>query len=74
VDRGAPRRVRSLLVIAESEARALELAERHLLIRVYLRTAPALAIYPGALISLTVISINFVGDGLRDALDPRLRI
>ncbi len=40
----------------------------------YLRTAPALAIYPGALISLTVISINFAGDGLRDALDPRLRI
>jgi len=32
-----------------------------------------LAIYPGMLISLTVISINFVGDGLRDALDPRLR-
>ncbi|HBY97253.1 MAG TPA: peptide ABC transporter permease [Chloroflexi bacterium] len=39
----------------------------------YLRTAPAVAVYPGALISLTVISINFVGDGLRDALDPRLR-
>ncbi len=39
----------------------------------YLRTAPEVAIYPGALISLTVISINFVGDGLRDALDPRLR-
>lgn len=42
--------------------------------QVYLRTVPTLAIYPGALISLTVISINFVGDGLRDALDPRLRI
>ncbi len=39
----------------------------------YLRTAPALAIYPGVLISLTVIGINFAGDGLRDALDPRLR-
>jgi peptide/nickel transport system permease protein len=39
----------------------------------YLRTAPEMTIYPGALISLTVISINFVGDGLRDALDPRLR-
>jgi peptide/nickel transport system permease protein len=39
----------------------------------YLRMAPEVAIYPGALISLTVISINFVGDGLRDALDPRLR-
>ncbi|MGQ0569832.1 MAG: ABC transporter permease [Armatimonadota bacterium] len=40
----------------------------------YLRTAPAMAIYPGALISLTVMSINFAGDGLRDALDPRLRV
>jgi ABC-type dipeptide/oligopeptide/nickel transport system permease subunit len=38
----------------------------------YLREAPALAIYPGALISITVMCINFVGDGLRDALDPRL--
>jgi peptide/nickel transport system permease protein len=39
----------------------------------YLRNAPAVAIYPGALISLTVICINFIGDGLRDALDPRMR-
>jgi len=39
----------------------------------YFRILPMLAIYPGMLISLTVISINFVGDGLRDALDPRLR-
>ena len=30
-------------------------------------------ILPGALISLTVLSVNFIGDGLRDALDPRLR-
>jgi len=37
------------------------------------RTNPELAIWPGVLISLTVISINFLGDGLRDALDPRLR-
>jgi peptide/nickel transport system permease protein len=40
----------------------------------FFRVNPMLAIYPGALISLTVISINFVGDGLRDALDPRLRM
>ncbi len=40
----------------------------------YLRTSPELAIYPGLLISLTVVSINFVGDGLRDALDPQLRL
>jgi peptide/nickel transport system permease protein len=39
----------------------------------FFRTHPMLAIYPGMLISLTVISINFVGDGLRDALDPWLR-
>lgn len=39
----------------------------------YLRQAPLLAIWPGALIALTVIAINFVGDGLRDALDPRLK-
>lgn len=38
----------------------------------YLRAYPGLAIYPGVLISLTVVSINFLGDGLRDALDPRL--
>jgi len=38
----------------------------------YLRTYPGLAIYPGLLISLTVVSINFLGDGLRDALDPRM--
>ncbi len=39
----------------------------------YLRTAPALAVYPGLLISLTVVSINFLGDALRDALDPARR-
>src|SRR5215216_5315298 len=34
-------------------------------------TAPWLAIFPGLLIFATIMSINFVGDGLRDALDPR---
>ena len=33
--------------------------------------APWLAIFPGLLIFLTIMAINFVGDGLRDALDPR---
>jgi len=33
-------------------------------------TAPWTAIYPGLMIFLTVIAINFIGDGLRDALDP----
>lgn len=37
----------------------------------YLTTAPHLAILPGVAITLAVASFNFVGDGLRDALDPR---
>lgn len=37
----------------------------------YLETAPWLWIFPGALILITVLSVNYVGDGLRDALDPR---
>lgn len=40
----------------------------------YLRTAAWLAVFPGLLITLTVSSINFVGDGLREAIDPRLRM
>jgi peptide/nickel transport system permease protein len=39
----------------------------------YVLYAPWVAIYPGAMISLTVLGFNFAGDGLRDALDPRLR-
>ena len=39
--------------------------------RNYLDIAPHWAIFPGLLIFLTVLSINFIGDGLRDALDPR---
>jgi peptide/nickel transport system permease protein len=34
---------------------------------------PERVIWPGVLISLTVLSVNYVGDGLRDALDPRIR-
>jgi peptide/nickel transport system permease protein len=37
----------------------------------YIESAPWLWIFPGSLIVLTVLSINFIGDGLRDALDPR---
>jgi len=33
--------------------------------------APFLAILPGILIFLTVISFNFIGDGLQDAIDPK---
>jgi peptide/nickel transport system permease protein len=38
----------------------------------YLTSAPWLAIIPGLAITLAVTSFNFVGDGLRDALDPRM--
>lgn len=37
----------------------------------YLDIAPHWALFPGTLIFLTVLAINFIGDGLRDALDPR---
>jgi peptide/nickel transport system permease protein len=37
----------------------------------YIQTAPWLWFFPGLLILLTVLCINFIGDGLRDALDPR---
>jgi peptide/nickel transport system permease protein len=37
----------------------------------YLDLAPHLALFPGLLIFLTVLSVNYIGDGLRDALDPR---
>src|SRR5712671_4039241 len=37
----------------------------------YLDIAPYWALFPGAAIFLAVLSINFIGDGLRDALDPR---
>ena len=37
----------------------------------YIQSAPWLWFFPGLLILLTVLCINFIGDGLRDALDPR---
>ena len=39
--------------------------------RNYLRQNPALALYPGICIMISVLSCNLLGDGLRDALDPR---
>ncbi len=39
-----------------------------------LQNMPWLWIPPGAAIAITVMAVNFVGDGLRDALDPRIRI
>lgn len=41
--------------------------------RNYLQINPAWIIAPGALISITVMAVNYIGDGIRDALDPRLR-
>jgi peptide/nickel transport system permease protein len=41
--------------------------------RSYLRSAPWVTFFPGAAIFLIVVSFNLLGDGLRDALDPRLR-
>jgi peptide/nickel transport system permease protein len=39
----------------------------------FLRTAPHLTLFPGLLLCITSFSISVLGDGLRDALDPRLR-
>jgi ABC-type dipeptide/oligopeptide/nickel transport system permease subunit len=41
--------------------------------RGYIRTKPHLIAVPGIIIALTVLSINLLGDGLRSALDPKLR-
>lgn len=39
----------------------------------YVFTAPSLAVYPGLAVTVVVLAYNFLGDGLRDALDPRIR-
>lgn len=41
--------------------------------RKFMELSPGLAIFPGLAIMVTVLAFNFLGDGLRDALDPRLR-
>jgi len=40
--------------------------------RLYFEIRPYLIIFPGVFLSATVLAVNLVGDGLRDALDPRL--
>jgi peptide/nickel transport system permease protein len=40
----------------------------------YLRAAPWITFFPGMAIMISVLSINMLGDGLRDALDPRLKL
>jgi peptide/nickel transport system permease protein len=39
----------------------------------FMTLTPSRVIWPGLAISLTVLSVNYIGDGLRDALDPRIR-
>ena len=39
----------------------------------YMQVYPERVVWPGVAISLTVLSVNYIGDGLRDALDPRIR-
>jgi peptide/nickel transport system permease protein len=39
----------------------------------YLQQYPARVLWPGLVISLTVLSVNYIGDGIRDALDPKIR-
>ncbi|MDN4495011.1 nickel transporter permease [Ureibacillus aquaedulcis] len=41
--------------------------------RVYMMTAPWMMIFPGIAIMLTVLGFNLMGDGLRDALDPKMK-
>ena len=41
--------------------------------RSFMRTAPHLVIFPGLAIAITVLALNLLGDGLRDALDPKLK-
>jgi len=42
--------------------------------RLYIQSAPWLIAFPGLAIMITVLAANLTGDGLRDALDPRLRV
>lgn len=41
--------------------------------RSFMRQAPHTVIFPGIAIMITILSLNLLGDGLRDALDPRLK-
>lgn len=41
--------------------------------RQFIRQAPHLVIFPGVAIAITVLALNLMGDGLRDALDPKLK-
>ncbi len=41
--------------------------------RLFMRSAPHIMIFPGLAIMITVLAFNFLGDGLRDVMDPRLK-
>jgi peptide/nickel transport system permease protein len=41
--------------------------------RQYIRDYPHLTLYPGLTIMITILALNFLGDGFRDALDPKLK-
>jgi peptide/nickel transport system permease protein len=41
--------------------------------RVFLQTAPWMILFPAGALALTILGMSLLGDGLRDALDPRLR-
>ena len=41
--------------------------------RAYIRDYSYMCLFPGLAIMITILSLNLLGDGLRDALDPRLR-
>lgn len=41
--------------------------------RVYIRDFPYMTFFPGLAIMITILALNFLGDGLRDALDPKLK-
>ncbi len=41
--------------------------------KLYIRTYPHIILFPGLFIAITVLSLNLAGDGLRDALDPKLK-
>jgi peptide/nickel transport system permease protein len=41
--------------------------------RSYIRDYPYMTLFPGLAIMITILALNFLGDGLRDALDPKLK-
>jgi len=41
--------------------------------RTYFFNAPHIVLFPGIAITITVLAFNLFGDGIRDALDPKLR-